>query len=81
MTDHGVVERLARVWAATGWPARARGGVLEAGYSAPSAGRPPWDLWVMTPRAAVAAGAARRHAVALRELQAGWPGSSGGVPR
>ena len=58
VTDDGVVERLARVWAATGWPARARGAVLEADFSAPSAGPPPRDLRVMAPRAAVAVGAA-----------------------
>jgi hypothetical protein len=56
--DHVVVERLANLYAATGWPARARGGVIEADYSAPSAGRPPWDLWLLRPTAAVGVGAA-----------------------
>ncbi len=56
VTDEATVARLAAHWAATGWPARAKGGVIEAEYSAPSAGPPPWDLWVLSATSAVGVG-------------------------
>jgi Pyridoxamine 5'-phosphate oxidase len=49
VTDEATVEGIAALYAATGWPAEARGSTLVAPYSAPSAGPPPWDLWVMQP--------------------------------
>lgn len=58
VTDEQTVARLAEHYAATGWPARANGAVIEAPYSAPSAGPPPWDLWVVTPVSAVGVGPA-----------------------
>jgi hypothetical protein len=58
VADPATVERLARHYASTGWPARARDGSIDADYSAPSAGPPPWALWAMTPVAAVGVGAA-----------------------
>jgi pyridoxamine 5'-phosphate oxidase-like protein len=64
VTDVATVQRIADLYAATGWPARARGIQLEADYSAPTAGPPPWDLWTMAPQSAVglgAAGAMRWH--------------------
>jgi pyridoxine/pyridoxamine 5'-phosphate oxidase len=48
VTDQATLERLAQRYAAQGWPARAEGGALTAEYSAPSAGPPPWDLYVVT---------------------------------
>ena len=57
VTDEATVRRLAAVWASSGWPARATGSQLEADYSAPTAGPPPWDLWTMVPKSAVGVGA------------------------
>jgi pyridoxine/pyridoxamine 5'-phosphate oxidase len=48
VTDQATLERLAQRYAAQGWPARAEGGAITAEYSAPSAGPPPWDLYVVT---------------------------------
>jgi Pyridoxamine 5'-phosphate oxidase len=58
VTDRATVERLAELYATTGWPARAGEGALVADYSAPSAGLPPWDLWAMSPTSAVGVGEA-----------------------
>lgn len=52
VTDERVVKDLAERYAAQGWPARAEGTVITAEYSAPSAGRAPWDLWVLEQEAA-----------------------------
>jgi hypothetical protein len=49
VTDVATLERLAKLYAAQGWPARASDGAITAEYSAPSAGRPPWELWVVMP--------------------------------
>lgn len=56
VTDEATVNRLADLYAASGWPARAVGSQLEADYSAPTAGPPPWDLWRMSPESAVGLG-------------------------
>jgi hypothetical protein len=48
VTDAATLERLAKAYAAQGWPARASDGALTAEFSAPSAGRAPWYLYVMT---------------------------------
>jgi hypothetical protein len=47
VTDQKTLVRLARRYAAQGWPARAADGALTAEYSAPSAGRPPWHLYAL----------------------------------
>lgn len=47
VTDAATLERLAKAYAAQGWPATASGGAFTAPYSAPSAGPPPWDLYVL----------------------------------
>jgi hypothetical protein len=52
ITDRPTLLRLARRWAAQGWPASVSGGALTAEYSAPSAGPPPWNLYVVRPRTA-----------------------------
>jgi pyridoxine/pyridoxamine 5'-phosphate oxidase len=49
VTDEDTLQRLAQRYAAQGWPARASDGALTAEYSAPSAGPPPWYLYVLTP--------------------------------
>jgi hypothetical protein len=49
VTNPSTLERVANVYASLGWPARVSGGAITAEYSAPSAGRGPWDLYeVMT---------------------------------
>jgi hypothetical protein len=49
VTDAATLERLAQHYAAQGWPAHASEGGLTAEYSAPSAGPPPWYLYVVAP--------------------------------
>ncbi|HTJ61197.1 MAG TPA: pyridoxamine 5'-phosphate oxidase family protein [Candidatus Saccharimonadales bacterium] len=49
VTDPAALERLAAIARGQGWPARVTEGGLTAEYSAPSAGRPPWYLYVVTP--------------------------------
>jgi general stress protein 26 len=52
-TDKATLERIAEQYAAQGWPAKAGDGSITAEFSAPSAGPPPWDLYVVTPSSAV----------------------------
>lgn len=52
VTDNATLQRLAKAYRDQGWPASAHDGALTAEYSAPSAGPPPWDLYVVTPRSA-----------------------------
>jgi hypothetical protein len=52
ITDRPTLLRLAKRYAAQGWPASVSGGALTAEYSAPSAGPPPWDLYVVKPTTA-----------------------------
>jgi general stress protein 26 len=52
VTDEATLERLAKAYAAQGWPATVKDGALTAEYSAPSAGPPPWDLYEVIPRTA-----------------------------
>lgn len=49
VTDDATLRRLAKRYADQGWPATVSDGAFTAPYSAPSAGPPPWDLYVMTP--------------------------------
>jgi hypothetical protein len=53
VTDEETLERVARIANEGGWPASVKDGSLTAEYSAPSAGPPPWDLYVMKPTVAV----------------------------
>jgi hypothetical protein len=55
VTDPATVSRLAESWAAGGWPVRVddSGIALTAEFSAPSAGRPPWHVYRITPTSAV----------------------------
>jgi hypothetical protein len=47
VTEPGRVAELAALWAAEGWPCRPdeSGTALTAGFSAPSAGPPPWRVY------------------------------------
>jgi hypothetical protein len=58
VTDTATVADMAARWATEGWPARVddTGAALTAGYSAPSAGPPPWHVYRLTPRTATALG-------------------------
>src|SRR4051812_37712583 len=58
VTDPTTVKAMAARWATAGWPATVdeSGVALTAEYSAPSAGRPPWLVYRMQPRAATAIG-------------------------
>jgi general stress protein 26 len=49
VADGATLERLAALFRDQGWPASVKDGALTADYSAPSAGPPPWHLYVMTP--------------------------------
>lgn len=48
VTDPATLDRLVKLFAKGGWPAEVRDGAVVAPYSAPSAGRPPWDLYEFT---------------------------------
>ncbi len=48
VTDGETLQHLAERYAAQGWPASVKDGAFTAEYSAPSAGPPPWDLYVLT---------------------------------
>src|SRR2546427_6721634 len=52
VTDEPTLQRLAKLYNAQGWPASVSNGAFTAEYSAPSAGPPPWNLYVMTPSTA-----------------------------
>jgi hypothetical protein len=52
ITDRPTLLRLAKRYAAQGWPASVSGAALTAEYSAPSAGPPPWNLYVVRPTTA-----------------------------
>ena len=49
VTDEQTLHRLAARYAKEGWPARVENGAFTYDYSAPSAGPPPWNLYVLTP--------------------------------
>ena len=59
--DEATLVRLAELYAAQGWPATVEDGALTAPYSAPSAGPPPWDLYVITPVTAFGVATAEPH--------------------
>lgn len=53
VTDRKTLQRLAELYAAQGWPARATETAITAEFSAPSAGPAPWDLYEFTPSTAI----------------------------
>lgn len=52
VTNKAMLQRLAEVYTAQGWPVSVSGGAFIAEFSAPSAGPPPWDLYAVTPATA-----------------------------
>jgi hypothetical protein len=54
IADRPTLLRLAKRYAAQGWPASVSGAAFTAEYSAPSAGPPPWNLYVVGPSTATA---------------------------
>jgi hypothetical protein len=56
VTDDATLQRLAENYVAQGWPVRVENGAFTAPYSAPSAGPPPWNLYVVTPSVAFGVG-------------------------
>ena len=59
--DEATLKRLARLYAAQGWPAVVRNGAFTYDYSAPSAGPPPWSLYVIAPVTAFGVATAEPH--------------------
>lgn len=47
VTDEATLERLAAHYRENGWPAEVEGDAFTGPYSAPSAGPPPWYLYVL----------------------------------
>jgi general stress protein 26 len=50
VTDDKTLQRLAKRYGDQGWPATVKDGAFTHEYSAPSAGPPPWDLYVVKPK-------------------------------
>jgi hypothetical protein len=48
VTDPPMLERIARLYREEGWPAEVEGDAFTAPFSAPSAGPPPWHLYLFT---------------------------------
>jgi len=61
VTDDTELQRVAAAYAEGGWPASARDGALDAEYSAPSAGPPPWHAYRLTPTTIYAFGTAEPY--------------------
>lgn len=61
VTDEPTLERVAERAREGGWAATVKDRDLTAEYSAPSAGPPPWDVYVMTPRTAYGVATAEPH--------------------
>ena len=49
VSDDETLHRIAKRYAEGGWPATVKDGAFTHEYSAPSAGPPPWDLYVVKP--------------------------------
>ena len=61
VTDARTLERVAKLYVSLGWPARVSGSAIDAEFSAPSAGRGPWDVYVVTPARAVGVATKEPH--------------------
>jgi hypothetical protein len=48
VSETTTLEKVAAIYRELGWPAQVDGDGFTAPYSAPSAGRPPWDLYRFT---------------------------------
>jgi hypothetical protein len=55
VTEPGALARVARAWAAQGWPAEPdeSGQGITAPFNAPSLGPPPWNVFRIEPRSAI----------------------------
>jgi nitroimidazol reductase NimA-like FMN-containing flavoprotein (pyridoxamine 5'-phosphate oxidase superfamily) len=53
VTDQATLERIVERYVKLGWPATTNDGLIEAPYSAPSAGPSPWNLYELEPTSAV----------------------------
>jgi hypothetical protein len=69
ITDRPTLLRLAKRYAAQGWPASVSGEALTAEYSAPSAGPPPWNLYVVRPTMAFGVATAEPHGAMRWEFE------------
>lgn len=58
VSDREEIDRIGAVYAALGWSTLARDGglALVGDFSAPSAGKPPWDVYALRPKTIVAVG-------------------------
>lgn len=61
VVDPDVLESVAEVYAAGGWPVRLDGEAFTAEYSAPAAGPPPWNLYRVVPKTIFALGTAEPY--------------------
>jgi hypothetical protein len=55
VTERGALARVAKAWAAQGWPAEPddSGPGITAPFNAPSQGPPPWNVYRIEPRSAI----------------------------
>ena len=61
VTDDATLQRVAKLYADSGWPARVEDGAFTYDYSAPSAGPPPWYVYAITPTQAFGVASAEPH--------------------
>jgi len=61
VTDPPTLERLAHLYREGGWPAEVEGDAFTAPFSAPSAGPPPWHLYLFTFHTAFGVATAEPH--------------------
>jgi hypothetical protein len=61
VTDETMLQRLAALFVAQGWPVTVKDGAFTAPYSAPSAGPPPWDVYEFTLSTAFGVASAEPH--------------------
>ena len=61
VSDQATLEDLAARYNAQGWPARVENGSFTAEFSAPSAHKPPWDLYVLTTESAYGVATTEPH--------------------
>jgi hypothetical protein len=61
VTDEPMLQQLAGLYVAQGWPVTVKDGAFTAPYSAPSAGPPPWDVYEFTLKTAIGVASAEPH--------------------
>jgi hypothetical protein len=59
--DEATLKRLAKLYGAQGWPASVKDGAFTHDYMAPSAGPPPWHLYVLEPATVFGVATAEPH--------------------